>query len=825
MRYVDVILPLPVQGLFTYLLPEAANMAEVGMRVVVPFGSKKLYTALIARIHSDSPEGDFDIKEVLELLDEKPVVNSCQLAFFSWIASYYMCSLGDVFKAAIPSGMKLESESSVVLAGEYDEALLSEREALIVDTLTKNKNTKLREISKALNIPNVLPLIRSLIGKGIVEVKEELRRSYKPRVEAHVKLSEAFFDENILGAWLYGQKKSPKRAALLSAYLALAMAERAFRKNDIRELAEVDRKTLLTKSGCSVAVLNALLEQGLLISYPYEVGRLTHDVDMAGRNTGKSLNHSQQKAYDSILKSWEDKSVCLLHGVTSSGKTEVYIKLIEKTLSEGKQVLFLLPEIALTTQITTRLSQVFGQEMGVYHSKFPDAERVEIWSKQCSDNPYKLILGVRSSLFLPFHNLGMVIVDEEHETSYKQQDPAPRYNARDAAMVLADNFKAKVLLGTATPSLESYTNAEDGKYALVEMKERFGGVKQPKILVVDVKELRRKKLMKSPFSPLLIDEIKNTLERKEQIILFQNRRGYSPVLECHSCGWIPKCSKCDVSLTYHREQHKLVCHYCGQNYNIPSACPSCEGTELRSIGYGTEKIEEKVSELFPEARVARMDLDTTRSRLSYESIILNFQQGNTDILIGTQMVTKGLDFDRVRVVGILDADTMLNLPDFRSFERAFSMMVQVSGRAGRRGDRGLVVLQTRQASLPLIDHVVSGAFSEMYREQMDERELFHYPPFYRIISIYIKHRDAAIVEDAAQVMAKRLRFLFEDRVLGPDRPAVGRVQMLYIRKILLKAEKGAPMARVKNALLNVQKEMLSVPKFRSIGVFFDVDPL
>ncbi|MEG1579876.1 MAG: primosomal protein N', partial [Bacteroidaceae bacterium] len=489
------------------------------------------------------------------------------------------------------------------------------------------------------------------------------------------------------------------------------------------------------------------------------------------------------------------------------------------------QVLYLVPEIALTTQITTRLSRIFGNKMGVYHSKFPDAERVEIWKKQSSEHPYQLLLGVRSSLLLPFNHLGLIIVDEEHETSYKQQDPAPRYNARDAALLLAHQFGANTLLGTATPSLESYANAKNGKYGLVCMTTRFGEVQLPKIEVVDVKELRRKKSMKSPFSPRLIEEIQHALDHQKQVILFQNRRGYSPIMECHKCGWVPRCQQCDVSLTYHREQQRLVCHYCGRSYQVPTQCPSCEETDLRNLGYGTEKIEEQIHQLFPTARTARMDLDTTRSRLAYESMITNFQQGHTDILIGTQMVTKGLDFKGVKVVGILDADTMLNQPDFRSYERSFQMMSQVSGRAGRRETQGLVLLQTKQKDLAVIQQVVNHDYAALFAEQMEERKLFHYPPYYRLTAIYLKHRDAHLVEEAAQTMGNRLRFLFGERVLGPDRPAVARIQLQYIRKILLKVERGAPMKNVRKTLLAVQQEVLAMDRYKAIHIYFDVDPL
>jgi primosomal protein N' (replication factor Y) len=537
----------------------------------------------------------------------------------------------------------------------------------------------------------------------------------------------------------------------------------------------------------------------------------------------RPLSGAQQKAFDEIQATFQQKGVCLLHGVTSGGKTEIYIHLIEEVLKQGKQVLYLLPEIALTTQITERLRRVFGARLGIYHSKFPDAERVEIWQKQLSEQPYDLIIGVRSSIFLPFKNLGLVIVDEEHETSYKQQDPAPRYHARNAAMVLASLYGAKTLLGTATPSLESYHNAQQGKYGLVELTERYQEIQLPEIRVIDLQDLLKRRMMKMPFSPQLLAEIRSALERKEQVILFQNRRGFAPMIECKVCGWVPKCQNCDVSLTYHKGLNQMTCHYCGAVYAVPRSCPACNGVELLHRGFGTEKIEDQILQEFPEARVARMDLDTTRTRSAYERIIRDFQEGRTDILIGTQMVSKGLDFDHVSVVGILNADTMLNFPDFRAHERAFQLMAQVAGRAGRKNRRGLVLLQTKSPQVPVIRQVVENDYWALYVSQMQERSVFHYPPYFRLIAVYLKHRKEEVLNPAAEAMAQTLRNALGRRVLGPDKPAVSRVQTLFIKKILIKVAPEDSMKKVSEFLLQVQQRMLEEPQFRSIVIYYDVD--
>ena len=711
-KYVDVIVPLPIAGQYTYSVPdELTDKIKAGCRIVVPFGSKKYYTAIVTKVHQTAPEA-YETKDIMEVLDESPVLLRRQYDFWQWLADYYLCTLGDVYKAALPSGMKLESETLVVLNPEF-EALqpLSEKEQRILDLLGNDSEQCITQLEKSSGIKNLLPVIKALLEKEAILVKEELKRSYKPRVESRVRLSAAMQTEEAVHRQFDALARAPKQLALLMKYIELSGWT-----GEKKELKEVSRKTLLDSAGVTNAVLNGLIGKGVFEIYSFEIGRLSAEqVSVSPLNP---LSSAQQQAYNEILTHFHQKNVCLLHGVTASGKTEIYIHLIQQAIQAGKQVLYLLPEIALTTQITERLKRVFGNRLGIYHSKFPDAERVEIWRKQLTDDDYDVILGVRSSVFLPFRRLGLVIVDEEHENTYKQQDPAPRYHARNAAIVLASMFGAKTLLGTATPCIETYYNAVHGKYGWVQLTERHQNVLLPYIEVVDIKELARKKRMTAQFSPLLLQKIREALEQKEQVILFQNRRGFAPMIECRTCGWIPKCKNCDVSLTYHKGLNQLTCHYCGYTYEVPKSCPACGGVELINRGFGTEKIEDDIKLIFPDARVARMDLDTTRTRTAYERIIADFEDGKTDILIGTQMVSKGLDFDRVSVVGILNADSMMNYPDFRSYERAFQLMAQVAGRAGRKNKQGLVVLQTKSPDLPLIAQVVSNDYGGLFQSQI-----------------------------------------------------------------------------------------------------------
>lgn len=818
-KYVDVIVPLPIAGQYTYSLPEGWDeKVKEGCRVVVPFGRKKYYTAIITKVHETPPE-EYETKDVAEILDERPVLLARQYAFWKWMADYYLCTLGDVYKAALPSGMKLESETVVVYNPDFEAVEpLTEREQSVMNLLSAETEQCITQLEKSSGIRQILPVIKSLLEKEAVKVKEELKRSYKPRTEARVRLTPGMQDEEKLRGLFDGLARAPKQLAVLMKYIELSGWGTSG-----TDLKEVTRKSLLEASGASSAILNGLTGKGIFELYYQEVGRLAKGV--CNTVSLNPLNPAQQQAYYSVLSLFATKNVCLLHGVTSSGKTEIYIHLIDQVLKSGKQVLYLLPEIALTTQITERLKRVFGNRLGIYHSKFPDAERVEIWQKQLSEQDYDVILGVRSSVFLPFRRLGLVIVDEEHETTYKQQDPAPRYHARSAAIMLASMFGAKTLLGTATPSIETYYNARQGKYGLVELTERYQNIRLPQIELVDIKELARKKRMTAQFSPLLLQKIREALEHKEQVILFQNRRGFAPMIECRTCGWVPRCRNCDVSLTYHKGMNQLTCHYCGYTYQVPKSCPACGGVELVNRGFGTEKIEDDIRTVFPEARVARMDLDTTRTRTAYERIIADFEEGKTDILIGTQMVSKGLDFDRVSVVGILNADSMLNYPDFRSYERAFQLMAQVAGRAGRRNKQGLVVLQTKSPDLPLIHQVMSNDYFRMYSEQLEERELFKYPPFYRLVYVYLKHRKEDVLDQVAELMASCLRKGLGERVLGPDKPPVSRIQTLFIKKIVVKIELDASLAKVRAYLQQVQRFLTEDERFRSLLVYYDVDPM
>lgn len=821
MKYVDVIVPLPIAGEYTYSLPPALEgKVHGGCRVVVPFGPKKYYTAIVVSVHDSAPEA-YETKDILEVLDERPVLLKRQFDFWQWVSNYYLCTIGDVYKAALPSGLKLESETMVVYNPDFEASgPLPPKEQLLLDLLSANPEQCVTQLEKAAGIRNILPVVRSLLEKEAVCIKEELKRSYKPKTEIRVRLAGNMRTEKALQFQMnmLDRPKTEKQLAVLMKYVELSGW------NGTGEtLKEVSRKRLTEAAGVSPAVLDALVRKQVLEVYSSEVGRLD-----GGRYDTLPLNplsEAQRRAFYQIMSLFQTRNVCLLHGVTASGKTEIYIHLIEQAIQAGKQVLYLLPEIALTTQITERLRRVFGERLGIYHSKFLDAERVEIWNKQLSDRDYDVILGVRSSVFLPFRRLGLVIVDEEHENTYKQQDPAPRYHARSAAIMLASMFGAKTLLGTATPSLESYHNALSGKYGFVQLTERHQQIRLPQIELVDIKELARKKRMTAQFSPYLLQKIREALENREQVILFQNRRGFAPMIECRTCGWVPKCRNCDVSLTYHKGLNQLTCHYCGCTYPVPRSCPACGGVELVNRGFGTEKVEDDIKAIFPEARVARMDLDTTRTRSAYERIISDFQNGKTDILIGTQMVSKGLDFDRVSVVGILNADSMLNYPDFRSYERAFQLMAQVAGRAGRKNGQGLVVLQTKSPDLPLIREVMDNDYLRMYREQMEEREMFRYPPFYRLVYVYLKHRKEDVLDQAADWMAQCLRKGLGERVLGPDKPPVARIQTLYIKKIVVKVEQQASMSKVRAYLRSVQQALMEDRRFRSLTVYYDVDPM
>ena len=756
MHYVDVILPLPLEGTFTYSVPEPmVAQVRMGVRVLVPLGRSKTYTAMAVRLHSEKPE--FETRPIIQVIDAEPVLIEQQLRLWQWISTYYMSPIGDVFKAALPAGLKAEE-------------------------------------------------------------------NYRPKTVRCVTLPANLRSEQSLHMALTILKRALKQHQTFSTYLQLSHWSEIDGETPPAHIAEIACDELQNAANASDAVLRQLIQRNFLELYHREVGRLNTTGEYHPERI-QPLSPAQQAAEDSIQKQFNEKNVVLLHGVTSSGKTEIYIHLIKKALDEGKQVLYLLPEIALTVQMTRRLQNVFGSRLGIYHSKYSDAERVEIWKKQLSSEPYDVILGARSAVFLPFTRLGFVIVDEEHETSFKQQDPAPRYHARSTAIMLARMYEgAKVLLGTATPSMESYHNACTGKYGYVQLTTRYKDVAMPEIRVVDTKDLYHRKMMRGAFSPDLLEAMRTALRNKKQVLLFQNRRGFAPMVECKVCGWVPKCKNCDVSLTYHRSMNLLTCHYCGYTYPVPKQCPNCESTELLGRGYGTEKIEDRVRELFPEARIARMDLDTTRSAGAYGRIIDDFSCGRTDILIGTQMITKGLDFSGVTVVGILNADTMLNYPDFRAYEQAFQMLSQVSGRAGRRDERGLVILQTKSADLPVIPQVVAGDFQTFARDLLEERSMFRYPPFYHLVYVYLRHRNEQLVDSAAIEMASRLRQAFADRVLGPDKPAVARVKTESIRKIVIKLEQGINLPLARQCMTEARTQLLQDKRYAAMTVFFDVDP-
>ena len=756
MKHVNIILPLPLEGQFTYSVPDKLeNRAIPGTRALVPLGKSKKYIGIITGDAIPSAiEKPIEYKNIIAVLDDQPIILPQQFRLWTWIADYYMAPLGDVMKAALPTGLKqLET--------------------------------------------------------------------YKPRVELFVTLQYAFQDESKLHRLLDSLARAPKQLAIVETFIDMAFSE-----SSNTELSNVllGQDVLLNRARSNPAALKALVQKSVLRIEEHEVGRLNTSLPPRMENI-KPLNRAQSEAHENIVQQMQSHAVTLLHGVTSSGKTEIYIHLISEALDRDEQVLYLLPEIALTVQMMQRLRDIFGSRLGIYHSKYSDAERVEIWQKQLSPEPYDVILGARSAVFLPFKRLGLVIIDEEHETSFKQQDPAPRYHARSAAIILAQIYRAKTLLGTATPAIETYNNAREGKYGLVTLTKRYKDIKLPEIEIVDTKDLRRRKMMSGFFSPRLISAIRTALSENKQVILFQNRRGFAPMIECPICGWIPKCPNCDVSLTHHKSTDIITCHYCGYTTRLPEKCPNCESNEIRGRGYGTEKVEDAVSELFPEARIARMDLDTTRSRNAYEKLISDFATGRTNLLIGTQMVSKGLDFDNVSVVGILDADSIMNYPDFRAHELAFAMMSQVSGRAGRKGKQGLVILQTKSPKLPLIRQLMEADYSSFFADQLSERRKFHYPPFYRLIYIYLKHRNENIVNSAALELGSRLREILGSRVLGPDKPAVARIKTLFIRKIVLKLENGIDYTHVRTYLRQVNMALLADKHYSSIQIYFDVDPV
>ena len=764
--FADIILPIPLEGLFTYAVPESLKAhVTFGVRVLVPFGRSKNYIGIVAKVHDNRPEG-YQIKDILQVLDTQPILLPGQYRLWSWIADYYMAPIGDVYKAALPAGLKAEE-------------------------------------------------------------------GYKPRTETYVRLTEPYRNITTLHVALNILSRAPKQQQLFICYLQLSGWDMIDDDEQATPtVTSLTKEELLNYSGATLPILTQLVKRGMLETYEVEVSRLNRGGEPHPENI-KPMSGAQTEAYNKILLSFMQKRVTLLHGVTSSGKTEIYIHLIQREIEHHRQVLYLLPEIALTVQIMERLQRVFGSRLGIYHSKYSDAERVEIWQKQLSAHPYDVILGARSAVFLPFQNLGLVIVDEEHETSFKQQDPAPRYHARSVAIMMAQHVQRAgqgskpgvVLLGTATPSAETYHNAMTGKYGLVELKTRYSDIAMPHIEVVNTADLQHRKKMNGPFSPLLLSRVREALDSGQQAILFLNRRGYAPMIECKQCGWVPRCEHCDVSLTLHRTLNQLTCHYCGYTYSVPATCPACGSKQLQGRGYGTEKIEDQIRDIFPTARLSRMDLDTTRTRQAYERLINDFSAGRTNLLIGTQMISKGLDFDHVSVVGILGCDQMLNMPDFRAYEQAFTMMAQVSGRAGRKGQQGLVVIQTRQPELPLLRHVVGNDYRSFYQELTAERQAFRYPPFTRLVYVYLKHKSDLTVETAAHEMGSRLRYWFADRVLGPDKPPVSRIKTLSIRKLVLKLEPTIDLRRARQCMRQAQQQMLQDKRYASLQIYYDVDPL
>lgn len=818
LKYVDVILPLPLGSAFTYDVPEEWSRAvRVGMRVVVPFGKKKMYTGIITLIHTNKPEL-YEAKPIIFLLDEEPILRYPQMKFWEWISSYYQCSVGEVYQAAVPSGLKLESETQVRVNADYDgEIAVTDKEHTVLSALSDGKVQTVSELSRSTDLRGIVSTLKQLLEKDLIEVSEEITEKYKPKTQTYIRLTSEAANEERLKAIFDELSRAKKQLDLLMRYIELS---RCLSKNNGRE---VSRKELLEVAGASPAVLSGLLEKRVLETYIKDVGRL--NLAETKTENPSPLTEPQRKAYDEILRQFAQKHVTLLHGVTSAGKTEIYIHLMLQTLAEGRQTLYLVPEIALTTQLTSRLKRVFGNKLGIYHSKFSDAERVEIWNNMLHGKGYEIIIGVRSSVFLPFRQLGLVIVDEEHESSYKQFDPAPRYHARNAAIMLASMHGAKTLLGTATPAIETYYNAKTGKYGLVQLTDRYRSIELPEIVLIDTKEAYRKKQMEGHFSPELKKRIGRALSNSEQVILFQNRRGYAPYLECTSCAYVPKCKHCDVSLTVHKYLNKLTCHYCGYTESIPTLCPVCGTPNLVDRGFGTERIEQEVQAFFPSARVARMDFDTTRSKKSYDRLITDFESAKIDILIGTQMVTKGLDFERVSLVGILSADSLLNFPDFRAHERAYQLMAQVSGRAGRKHKRGAVVLQTSNPEHPIIGLVVRNDYAGMFSMQCDERMQYRYPPFYRLVEITLRHRDIGVVSRAANEMAVQLGKVFGNRVCGPNVPMVSRVQNRYIKNILLKVEQELSFDQAKKIVQEISHTLLALPDFKSLRLSLDVDPM
>ena len=827
-HFVDVLLPLPLPALYTYRVPyELDDAVKFGVRVIVPFGRSKLYSSLVVRVHENAPQ--VTAKYILDVVDDRPVISERQFQLWQWMANYYLCTLGEVMAAALPSALKLASETKIYLHPDFngDVSSLNPNELRIAEALTYHETMTVDEISKTIQIQKVIPIIKSLVDKKIVVTDEEVRNRYKAKRETVIRLADEYASEPAFMALLDQLNLSHKTAPQADVLLAFIMQTKNKKGYDFA--CKVPKNKLLESGNITPARLQTLIKKEFLISEDIVISRLT-DYSSAEKASDILLSEPQQKAFEQIHEQFNSFPVVLLHGVTGSGKTEIYIKLIDEVLQQGKQVLYLLPEIALTSQIVNRLRKFFGEKVGVYHSRFNEYERVEIWNRvleQDSDTAqtsnYQLILGARSALLLPYKNLGLIIVDEEHDASYKQQDPAPRYHARDCAIVLANMHNAKTLLGTATPSLESYYNVKQNKYGLVTLTQRFAQSKLPDIWVVNMVEARKQHQVQGLFSDFLVEQIGKALDNKEQVILFQNRRGYAIRMICNTCQTMPTCKYCDVTLTYHKKSRLLKCHYCGYAIDVPQRCPACGSTDIEMKGFGTEKVEDTLTEIFPNAAIARMDLDTTRSKNGYQQIISDFEHHKTDILVGTQMVTKGLDFDRVSVVGILNADSLISFPDFRSFERAFQLLAQVSGRAGRKEVPGKVVIQSYQPQHPALKYVETNDFMAMYNSQIAERQEYHYPPVTRLVKVTLKHPDEKVVTAAAQALASPLREAFHGCVLGPEAPLVSRIQNYYLEDFWIKLPKDNKLEQRKKQLLEITESFKQNTAFKSVRVVINVD--
>ena len=813
--FINVILPIPIEKLFTYKVTgEEAKALKPGMRVAVPFGKSKIYTALVFEIHNTAPTV-YEAKEIDQILDDQPIVTNIQLKFWHWLAQYYMCSIGEVFRSAVPSALLLESETLILRndRANIEENDLLDDEFLVFEALQHQSILRVQEISDILDKKNIIPVLNRLLKKNIIFLKEEMYEQYKPKLVRYVQLGKNYRSEENLEALLNGLTRAPKQSqVVLSLFQLQAVTKKPVKVSELEKA-----------SNSSSSIIKTLIDKGILEEQFVQTDRVVYEGDDENEAL-KSLNDYQKVALKDIKNSFQDNKVVLLHGVTSSGKTEVYVKLIEEFLSQGKQALYLLPEIALTTQLISRLQAYFGEKVAVYHSKYNVQERVEVWNNVLENKPVaQIVIGARSALFLPFKDLGLVIVDEEHESSFKQYDPAPRYHARDAAIVLGNLHGSDILLGSATPSVESFYNVKVGKYGYAHIERRYGNVLMPDMELVDIKEQSRKKRMKGHFSERLLEEIAETLDNGEQVILFQNRRGFAPIMECTTCGHAPQCPNCDVSLTYHQHRKQLRCHYCSYHIALQETCQACGNATLDTKGFGTEQVEQELNTLFPKANVGRMDLDTTRGKHGYEKIINSFEQQEIDILVGTQMLTKGLDFRNVNLVGIMNADSLLNFPDFRAHERSFQLLTQVAGRAGRTKKRGKVIIQSYNPNHRILQQVTTNDYLGMFQEQIYEREQYKYPPINRIIKITFKHKDYNKLNDASEWFAKSLRNSFGGNVLGPEYPPVARIRNQYIKNVIIKIGENYSLVKTKNSIKRIEKSFNAISYYRGVRVIYNVD--